>query len=490
MSSDPPSSGTLDDGWGGADETSDPSSRPGEAGRVPAPLASSPDERGPLRDTVPPPVPVALYVQTMMSQADEDDDNDPSSPSGPASWRGEPPIALPESRKNAPLSPPRVPADLVESLEGGVLSLRSSELPITAEVNVSDLVDLVTMDEMDALAREAASRNESDEQPPSSQNPFPGALVRPPPAEPAPHTLRTPLSDAGAAVGRRGSGAPDVVLGAPMEPEPLVAEGGRAVIDPAQALDPFNFPDVEDAHPFSERPARPLVSEVPSTKPWSSSPPRAAPARAGLPQTIDPRGSIPPILAAWSVAEAPPQPSEHPPATKKGPFGDPSPVPPRPDATAPFPRTAPSAPIRPLPPSIPEPLPPEPARDYIDEIQERLDAGDDLGAMMLAENLLTIEPDNNEASQCVEICRARLVDAYLARLGGRRRIPRLAIDMDEIRYLSLDHVAGFLLSNIDGTMTIEEVLDVSGMAEFEVLRILDDLRDRGVIEVPEPRRRR
>ena len=80
MSSDPPSSGTLDDGWGSVDE---PSSQPSEASaalRAPRlPSVSLPEEQGPLRDTLPPPVPVALYVQTMMNQADEDEDAAPAS---------------------------------------------------------------------------------------------------------------------------------------------------------------------------------------------------------------------------------------------------------------------------------------------------------------------------------------------------------------------------------------------------------------------------
>jgi hypothetical protein len=529
MSSDPPSSGTLDDGWGSAD---DPSSQPSEASaalRAPRlPSVSLLEEQGSLRDTLPPPVPVALYVQTMMNQADEDEDAAPAS-SGPTSWRGEPPRAQPDSRGLSPLSPPRLPSEMPESYDGGVLSLRVPELPelpITAEVDVGDLVDLVTLDEIDALARESTRAPAPDDEPaPSSDNPFPGAVLSvPAPPEPAPPTQRTPLSDPSTSVARRVPSAPDVVLGAPMEPEPLFADGGGAMIDPAQGIDPYSFPPVIDEHPFSERPARPVVSEAPSTKPWSSSPPRAPAARPAAPPTVDPRGSIPPILAAWAVPEPVPVPSEHPPSTMKGPFGDPSPLPPRPGATpgpprtrntplpprpgatpAPpratpmppratpggLPRTAPSAPLRPAaPPPMPVPIAPEPTRDYLGEIQERLDVGDDLGAMMLAENLLTIEPDNGEATQCVEICRGRLVDKYLARLGGRRRVPRVILGMDEIRYLSLDHRAGFLLANIDGTMSVEEVLDVSGMAEFDALRLLDDFRERGVIDLPEPRRRR
>ncbi|MEO7328919.1 MAG: hypothetical protein ABI193_10095 [Minicystis sp.] len=506
MSSDPPSSGSLDDGWGIAD---DPSSEPAAALRAPKlPAISLPEVQGALRDTIPPPIPVALYVKTMMSQVDEDEECAPSSP-GPSSWRGEPPLAQPESR--APHTPGRLASELPDAHDGGVLSLRVAvlpDLPITAEIDIGDLVDLVTLDEMDALAREGAEAPtyEEEDAPPSSENPFPGAVVPVPPPEPAPHTLRTPQSDPSASVARRAPSVPDVVLGAPMEPEPLFGDGGGAMIDPTQTLNPYDLTGVVDDHPFSDRAGR-IVSEAPPTRPWSSSPPRPQPVRSPGPSVVDPRGSIPPILAAWSVPEAPAAPSEHPPATMKGPFGEPSPVPrrsavavPRPDAmaalprasAAPIQRTAPSLPMRPhaASPSIPAPASPEPTRDYLGEIQERLDVGDDLGAMMLAENLLTVEPDNGEATQCVEICRGRLIDKYLARLGGRRRVPRVVLGMDEIRYLSLDHRAGFLLSNIDGTMTVEEVLDVSGMAEFDALRLLDDFRERGVIDLPEPRRRR
>ena len=52
---------------------------------------------------------------------------------------------------------------------------------------------------------------------------------------------------------------------------------------------------------------------------------------------------------------------------------------------------------------------------------------------------------------------------------------------DEIRWLSLDHRAGFLLSCVDGRMTVEELIDVSCMSELDALRILCDLRDRGAI---------
>ena len=57
---------------------------------------------------------------------------------------------------------------------------------------------------------------------------------------------------------------------------------------------------------------------------------------------------------------------------------------------------------------------------------------------------------------------------------------------EELRWLSLDHRAGFLLSFVDGSMSIEEVLDVSSMPELDVLRIMFELRQQGVIEIEEP----
>jgi hypothetical protein len=72
---------------------------------------------------------------------------------------------------------------------------------------------------------------------------------------------------------------------------------------------------------------------------------------------------------------------------------------------------------------------------------------------------------------------------YLARLGSLKQIIRVAIAREQIRWLSLDHRAGFLLSLIDGTSSIEELLDVSSMPRLEALRILYGLLDQRVIEL-------
>ena len=54
---------------------------------------------------------------------------------------------------------------------------------------------------------------------------------------------------------------------------------------------------------------------------------------------------------------------------------------------------------------------------------------------------------------------------------------------ERIRWLSLDHRAGFLLSLVDGTARVEDIVDMSGMAQLEVLRTLVTLLEQGVISV-------
>jgi hypothetical protein len=64
-----------------------------------------------------------------------------------------------------------------------------------------------------------------------------------------------------------------------------------------------------------------------------------------------------------------------------------------------------------------------------------------------------------------------------------RKIPRLAVSMNELRALPLDHRAGFIVSFIDGTYSIEMILDVCAMRRQDALAILGELAARGVIVV-------
>jgi hypothetical protein len=124
---------------------------------------------------------------------------------------------------------------------------------------------------------------------------------------------------------------------------------------------------------------------------------------------------------------------------------------------------------------------PPPDAPEIREMKDRYATGDFSGALVVAEGILESDPHHEEAARYQQRCSETLSQMYLARLGSLTQVVRVAVARDQIRWLSLDHRAGFLLSLVDGTSSIEELLDVSTMPRLEALRILHGLLDQRVI---------
>jgi HD-GYP domain-containing protein (c-di-GMP phosphodiesterase class II) len=72
--------------------------------------------------------------------------------------------------------------------------------------------------------------------------------------------------------------------------------------------------------------------------------------------------------------------------------------------------------------------------------------------------------------QCIEV------------LGSLDRVPRLVRGADLGKH-ALDHRAGFVLTFVDGSTSVETILDASGLPRVELLRILIDLVKAGVVAV-------
>lgn len=185
-------------------------------------------------------------------------------------------------------------------------------------------------------------------------------------------------------------------------------------------------------------------------------------------------------LARSSLPTSPPPPSVR--ATRR-PSVEPSRL-----ATPPPPPPAPSS-FEDWGALVDEEPPPASALDHLREMQERFDARNYTGALVLAESVLTGNPNHAVARRTAESCREMLTQKYLSSLGGTDRIPRVAVTPEEVRRLSLDHRAGFLLSFVDGVTSLGDVLDASSMPELDALRILFDLRQQCVIDMVEPVRR-
>ncbi|MBI2389466.1 MAG: hypothetical protein HYV09_07700 [Deltaproteobacteria bacterium] len=125
----------------------------------------------------------------------------------------------------------------------------------------------------------------------------------------------------------------------------------------------------------------------------------------------------------------------------------------------------------------------EPSRrpDPLAELRERYALGDFSGALTIAEAILEQEPGNADAQRYSESCRDVLKQMYSARLGSLEQVPVVAVPAEQLRWLTLDHRSGFLLSHVDGVSTLEEILDISGMPHLEAMRIIYELLQQKVI---------
>jgi len=113
--------------------------------------------------------------------------------------------------------------------------------------------------------------------------------------------------------------------------------------------------------------------------------------------------------------------------------------------------------------------------DPMAEMRERFSLGDYSGALEVAELLLAEDPADAEVIDCADQCRTVLEGMYAARLGSLEQVPAVIVQRTQLRWLSIDHRAGFVLSLIDGTSSLEMVLDVSGMPRIDAMRILVEL---------------
>lgn len=125
-----------------------------------------------------------------------------------------------------------------------------------------------------------------------------------------------------------------------------------------------------------------------------------------------------------------------------------------------------------------------PARaKLVEQMRDKLSVGDYTGALAMAEGLETDETYGVEARRCAEVCRSVLEKMYIARIGPLDRVPHVNVPREQLRWLSIDHRAGFVLSHVDGVSSFEMILDVSGMPTLDVLRILHRLVQERVITI-------
>jgi len=104
-------------------------------------------------------------------------------------------------------------------------------------------------------------------------------------------------------------------------------------------------------------------------------------------------------------------------------------------------------------------------------------------AVVAVDLALDENPESALAQKLIHSNRDLLFEIFGNYLGDMRAVPRLAMPMSAIPLSDLDHRAAFLLSRVDGVLSLEDVLDVAGMARLEAFRHLSRLMLRGILEL-------
>jgi hypothetical protein len=117
------------------------------------------------------------------------------------------------------------------------------------------------------------------------------------------------------------------------------------------------------------------------------------------------------------------------------------------------------------------------AAEFVDRCRSAFGRGNLEQAVAAAEAALR-EEDNAPPpgiAEVIEPARNLFERVFEQFIGPTQAIPMPAMSPEALSDQDLDHRAGFILSRIDGVMTIEEMMDVAGMPRFEALRVLASL---------------
>lgn len=116
--------------------------------------------------------------------------------------------------------------------------------------------------------------------------------------------------------------------------------------------------------------------------------------------------------------------------------------------------------------------------------RESFERGDAEAAFDAAEVALRAAGDDERLAEAtVGRYRELFSRIYEAFLGPSIQVPSICVPVHQLGATDLDHRAAFLLSRVDGALTIDEILDIAGMPRHDALHILALLVRKRFLEV-------
>ena len=115
--------------------------------------------------------------------------------------------------------------------------------------------------------------------------------------------------------------------------------------------------------------------------------------------------------------------------------------------------------------------------------RELVGLNDFSGALELLQKVLARKPNDGDALKLHESCEHNLTLMFESKIGAMDARPKTAIPPDEIIWLNLDPRAGFVLAQIDGEVTFEDLYAICGLKRLDTARILCELLEQGVVQI-------
>jgi len=124
---------------------------------------------------------------------------------------------------------------------------------------------------------------------------------------------------------------------------------------------------------------------------------------------------------------------------------------------------------------------------FLTRAREDMEAGNLGSALDRCEDVLRRIPGEPRAAECAREVKDRLVHFYLEELKPLTQVPSLCATDATILELNLDPIAGFLLSQIDGDISLEELLTIMGtFDQFKVVSALHFFLRQSIVELKAP----
>jgi tetratricopeptide (TPR) repeat protein len=133
---------------------------------------------------------------------------------------------------------------------------------------------------------------------------------------------------------------------------------------------------------------------------------------------------------------------------------------------------------------LPAQMPSDPlheARMLLQRAAELQELDDHSGARELLLEAQALDPDAPDIARALGESEQTLQALYESKLGKLSVVPRVRLRDDEVIWLNLDHRAGFILAQIDGSLSFDDLFSVSGMSRLDTARILVQLLEQRVI---------